>query len=80
MSDPMVPFTNNQGENDIRMKKVQQKLSGCFRSMDGALISCRIRSYLSACRKQGISATDALNILFDDQIPPFMIDSTHEAA
>lgn len=80
MSDPMVPFTNNQGENDIRMTKVQQKISGCFRSMDGALISCRIRSYLSTCRKQGISATDALNMLFDGETPPFMIDNIQKAA
>lgn len=72
MSDPMVPFTNNQGENDIRMTKVQQKISGCFRSMDGALISCRIRGYLSTCRKNGVSATDALNMLFDGQTPSFM--------
>jgi transposase len=75
VSVPMVPFTNNQGEHDIRMTKVQHKISGCFRSMDGALISCRIRSYLSTCRKQGVSATDALNILFDGQMPSFMSNS-----
>ena len=70
--DPEVPFTNNRAENDIRMTKVQQKISGCFRSMDGARIFCRVRSYLSTCRKNGLSATTALNVLFQGQLPDFI--------
>ena len=72
MTEEHVPFTNNQGENDLRMTKVQQKISGCFRSMDGAKTFCRIRSYLSTCRKQGLTASKALSYLFDGKDPEFM--------
>jgi len=68
-----VPFTNNQAENDVRMTKVHQKISGCFRSFDGARCFCLCRSYISTCRKQGISASDALRLLFDGNKPSFMM-------
>lgn len=72
MTDPQVQFTNNLGENDIRMTKVKLKISGCFRSMDGAKVFCRIRSYLSTCRKNDVLPSKALNMLFEGKMPDFV--------
>jgi transposase len=66
-----VPFTNNLGENDIRMTKVQQKISGCFRSIEGAENFCLIRGYLSTCRKQKVSASEALRAIYNGKLPSF---------
>ena len=73
MKDKIVPFTNNLAERDIRMTKVQQKISGCFRSLLGAKIFCRVRSYLSTAGKNSMTPHHALSMLFNGNIPDFQI-------
>ena len=61
LHDPAVPFTNNEAERDVRMMKLRQKISGGFRSTEGAAGCATIRSFLSSARKQGWNLIQALS-------------------
>ena len=60
LHDPTVPFTNNEAERDGRMMKLRQKISGGFRSLEGASDFATIRSFLSTAKKQSWKIIDAL--------------------
>src|SRR6266496_2235977 len=74
MHDFAVPFDNNRAESDLRMMKLRQKISGCFRTQEGAAIFCDLRSYLSTMQKQGVHLLIALRsaIVGSPLLPPLL--------
>lgn len=66
--NPDVSFTNNRAERDLRMNKVKQKISGCFRSEFYAKAYCRISSYLKTMSNKGYNPLVAIQIVLSGQI------------
>ena len=60
LADPDVPFTNNEAERDLRMMKLRQKISGGFRSQQGAEDFAILRSLITTARKQGWNIIETL--------------------
>jgi len=69
--NPYVSFTNNRAERDLRMSKVKQKVSGCFRTELYAQAYCRISSYLQTMASKGINPLIAIQMALAGEIEPF---------
>ena len=65
---PHVPFTNNRAERDLRMSKVKQKVSGCFRTRRFAEAYCRISSYLQTMAYRGYNPLVAIQMVMSGQL------------
>ena len=77
MDDFTIPFTNNLAERDIRMTKLQQKISGTFRSEEGAANFCRVRGYISTVKKHNLPVMTSLVRAFERA--PFMPSAAHRS-
>ena len=72
ISNILIPFTNNAAEQSLRMEKVKQKISGCYRSLESAKDFALIRSYLLSCQKNDVSASEGFKLLFKGGWPLFI--------
>ena len=68
MHDFAVPFDNNQAERELRMLKVKQKISGCFRTDKGAAEFCRLRGYVSTMKKQGQGVMETIRSVYAGEV------------
>ena len=66
---PYVPFTNNRAECDLRMAKVKQKISGCFRRQRYAHAYCRTSSYLQTITNKGVNPLVAIQLALAGEVP-----------
>ena len=61
-----IPFDNNQAERDVRMMKLKQKISGCFRTELGSEIFCRIRGFISSIKKQQFNILEQIYLALNE--------------